>query len=321
MADMGGIQVEGLQKRFGSTRALDGLDLEVEEGTVVAVLGPNGAGKSTLTRILATLAMSDSGTARVAGFDVATQAGEVRTRIGVTGQSTSLDEYLTGRQNLVMVGRLSRLAPGRARARATELLDQFELSEAGDRPTRTYSGGMLRKLDLAASLVTRPEVLFLDEPTTGLDPRARLGMWDLIRKLGQDGTTVLLTTQYLDEADSLAQQIAVVDHGRVIAWGTSDQLKAQVGGKILEVTVAEGASLDSAAGILGRMSNAKATVDPELGLISVPVPGHSGAVTDAVRALDRAGIAVDDIAVRRPGLDQVFMRLTGHAVDAVGETA
>ena len=321
MSGATGIQVEHMTKSFGATRALDGLDLVVAAGSVVAVLGPNGAGKSTLTRILATLALADGGKASVAGFDVATQPGEVRSRIGVTGQSTSLDEYLTGRQNLVMVGRLSRLAKRSAQARAAELLDQFQLVDAADRPTKTYSGGMLRKLDLAASLVTRPEVLFLDEPTTGLDPRARLGMWDVIRDLGAEGTTILLTTQYLDEADQLAQQIAVVDHGLVIARGTSDELKARVGGEVLEVTLGDGSDARVASELLSQLAGGLAVVDPSLHRVSVPIGQSHGSITEVVRTLDRAGLVVDDIAIRRPGLDDVFMKLTGHAADAMGGTA
>ena len=313
-----GIEVHDLTKSFGGTRALDGLDLVVGAGSVVAVLGPNGAGKSTLTRILATLATADSGRACVAGFDVAAQAGEVRRRIGVTGQSTSLDEYLTGRQNLVMVGRLCRLPSRAAKARADELLDQFQLGDAADRPTKTYSGGMLRKLDLAASLVTRPEVLFLDEPTTGLDPRARLGLWDVIRALGKEGTTILLTTQYLDEADQLAQQVAVVDHGRVIARGTSDELKAQVGGEVLELTLSPGMKVQQAVQLLAQLAWGEPTAIEDSHVVSVPLSRAHGSVTEVVRMLDRSGLIVDDISVRRPGLDDVFMKLTGHAAEVGG---
>ena len=248
--------MEGLVKLYGKTRAVDGLDLRVEQGSVVAVLGPNGAGKTTLIRILATLARPTAGRAFVAGFDVAAHPAEVRRHIGITGQSASIDEYLTGRQNLVMVGELSRLPHRHAKWRAGELLEKFELTAAADRPTKTYSGGMRRKLDLAASLVTQPEVLFLDEPTTGLDPRARVGMWQLIRELGEAGTTLLLTTQYLEEADQLAHEIAVVDAGKVIAWGTSDELKTQVGGTVLEVTLPERADLATAAGLLRSIAAA-----------------------------------------------------------------
>lgn len=311
------ISVEGVTKRYGATVALDGLNLTVERGSVVALLGPNGAGKTTLTRVLATLARPDSGLALVAGFDVAQHPNEVRRRIGVTGQSTSMDEYLTGRQNLVMVGELSRLSPAVARRRAAELLEQFELLEAADRSTRTYSGGMLRKLDLAASLVTRPEVLFLDEPTTGLDPRARMGMWEVIRELGAGGTTLLLTTQYLDEADQLARQIAVVDHGRVIAWGTPDELKTQVGGAVLQITLSQGADLSQAAAVLGAVTGGHISQDARSNQLSLPSSGEPGLVTKLVLALDRAGVQVDDIAVRRPALDDVFMTLTGSPAELV----
>jgi ABC-2 type transport system ATP-binding protein len=315
------ILVEGLVKLYGRTRAVDGLDLVVEKGTVVAVLGPNGAGKTTLIRILATLAKPDAGRALVAGFDVAGHPAEVRRHFGIAGQSASIDEYLTGRQNLVMVGELSRLPRREAKGRADELLQQFELTEAADRPTKTYSGGMRRKLDLAASLVTQPEVLFLDEPTTGLDPRARMGMWQLIRELGQAGTTLLLTTQYLDEADQLAHNIAVVDQGKVIAWGTPDQLKTQVGGAVLEVTLPDDADSAAAARLLQAVVAGAVTVDDRRHRLSLPSTGEAGQVTKVVRALDAGGVVVDDITVHRPALDDVFMTLTGHHAESDDEAA
>ncbi|HEY6538300.1 MAG TPA: ATP-binding cassette domain-containing protein [Candidatus Dormibacteraeota bacterium] len=315
------ILVEGLVKVYGKTRAVDGLDLEVAKGSVVAVLGPNGAGKTTLIRILATLAKPTGGRARVAGFDVITQAPQVRRSIGIAGQSESIDEYLTGRQNLVMVGELSRLPRAEARVRAAGLLERFELKEAADRTTKTYSGGMRRKLDLAASMITQPAVLFLDEPTTGLDPRARMGMWQLIRELGQTGTTILLTTQYLDEADQLAHNIAVVDSGRVIAWGTPDQLKTQVGGSVLEVSLPKASDLDLAAAVLRREIHPTVTVDERRRQLTLPATDEKGLVTRVIRALDRDGVVVDDITVRRPALDDVFMILTGHGAEAAQEEA
>ncbi|MGH7692547.1 MAG: ATP-binding cassette domain-containing protein [Candidatus Dormibacteria bacterium] len=321
MDEVAPILVEGLVKVYGKTRAVDGLDLSVERGSVVAVLGPNGAGKTTLTRILATLAKPTAGRALVAGFDVVRQAAQVRRHIGITGQSESIDEYLTGRQNLVMVGELSRLPRTEARRRADDLLERFELTEAAGRITKTYSGGMRRKLDLAASLITQPEVLFLDEPTTGLDPRARIGMWALIRELGAAGTTLLLSTQYLDEADQLAHQIAVVDHGKVIAWGTPDQLKTQVGGAVLEVTVPPGVDITRAAELLRGAAAGPVTVDARRHRLSLPAATEPGLVTKVVRALDGGGVAVDDVGVHRPALDDVFMTLTGHRAETEAEEA
>jgi len=315
------ILVEKLVKVYGKTRAVDGLDLQVERGGVVAVLGPNGAGKTTLIRILATLAKPSGGRALVAGFDVAQHPAQVRRRIGIAGQSESIDEYLTGRQNLVMMGELSRLSRGEAKRRAGDLLDRFELSEAADRTTKTYSGGMRRKLDLAASLITHPEVLFLDEPTTGLDPRARMGMWQLIRELGAAGTTLLLTTQYLDEADQLAHHIAVVGQGRVIAWGTPDQLKTQVGGAVLEVTLPAAADAEEAGRLLRSAISAPVTVDVRRHRLNLPATAATGLVTTVVRALDAGGVEVDDVSVRRPALDDVFMSLTGHGAEPPVEDA
>jgi ABC-2 type transport system ATP-binding protein len=321
VGDPPAILVEGLVKVYGKTRAVDGLDLEVAKGSLVAVLGPNGAGKTTLIRILATLAKPTGGRATVAGFDVASHAAQVRRSIGIAGQSESIDEYLTGRQNLVMVGELSRLPGSEAKQRAVNLLARFELTEAADRPTKTYSGGMRRKLDLAASMITQPEVLFLDEPTTGLDPRARMGMWQLIRELGQAGTTILLTTQYLDEADQLAHNIAVVDAGKVIAWGSPNQLKTQVGGAVLEVTLPDSADLEAAAALLRRDLGKSVTVDQRRHKLTLPSTEQTGLVTRVIRSLDAGDILVDDVTVRRPALDDVFMTLTGHGADAAGEAA
>ncbi|HVC21889.1 MAG TPA: ATP-binding cassette domain-containing protein [Candidatus Dormibacteraeota bacterium] len=321
MGEPPAILVEGLVKVYGKTRAVDGLDLEVAKGSLVAVLGPNGAGKTTLIRILATLAKPSGGRAMVAGCDVASHPAQVRRSIGIAGQSESIDEYLTGRQNLVMVGELSRLPGSEAKHRATNLLVRFELTEAADRPTKTYSGGMRRKLDLAASMITQPEVLFLDEPTTGLDPRARMGMWQLIRELGEAGTTILLTTQYLDEADQLAHNIAVVDSGKVIAWGSPNQLKTQVGGAVLEVTLPESADLEEAAALLRRDLSKSVTVDQRRYKLTLPSTEQTGLATRVIRTLDAGGVLVDDVTVRRPALDDVFMTLTGHGAEEAGEDA
>ncbi|HSN07028.1 MAG TPA: ATP-binding cassette domain-containing protein [Candidatus Angelobacter sp.] len=309
------IHAEGLVKHFGDVRAVDGLDLTVPFGTVVGLLGPNGAGKTTTVRILTTLLAADAGRATVAGLDVAEQPDAVRRVIGLTGQYAAVDEYLTGRENLDMVGRLYHLPPAYVRQRADELLERFELSEAADRPAKTYSGGMRRRLDLSASLVGRPRILFLDEPTTGLDPRSRLQMWEVIADLVADGTTVLLTTQYLEEADQLAQDIVVIDHGTVIAHGTSDVLKTQVGGDRLEIVVHAGSDLDVAVGALHAVSDGEATVDVVTRRVTAPVSGGSTVLVDAVRVLDQAGVAIDDLALRRPTLDDVFLALTGHAAE------
>ncbi len=309
------ILAEGLEKRFGETRALRGLDLAAQEGTVLGVLGPNGAGKTTAVRILTTLLRPDAGHAEVAGFDVVRQADELRARIGLTGQYAAVDEYLTGKENIEMVGRLYHLPAQAARRRAAELLERFDLTDAASRPVKTYSGGMRRRLDLAAILVVSPPVLFLDEPTTGLDPRSRLSMWDIIGDRVAAGTTVLLTTQYLDEADQLADRIAVVDHGRVIAEGTSDELKARVGGERLEVIVARGGDPGAAARALTPYAEGEVRVDGERRQVVAPVANGARLLADAVRDLDAAGVQIDDFSLRRPTLDDVFLALTGHAAE------
>ncbi len=313
--DKAAILAEGLEKRYGKTQALRGLDLEVEEGTVFGLLGPNGAGKTTAVRILTTLLKPDAGHAQVAGFDVVRHADLLRSRIGLTGQYAAVDEYLTGRENLEMVGRLYHLAKKTARRRADELLEIFDLVDAGNRTVKTYSGGMRRRLDLAASLIVSPPILFLDEPTTGLDPRGRLGMWELISQLVKGGTTVLLTTQYLEEADQLADQIAVIDQGRVIARGTSDELKVQVGGERLEVSIAQASSLDAAIGALKPYSQGDAQIETERRHIVIPISNGAKQLANVIRDLDDAGVEVDDIALRRPTLDDVFLTLTGHAAE------
>jgi ABC-2 type transport system ATP-binding protein len=304
------IEVEGLRKRFGSVEALCGVSFGAEQGSVLGLLGPNGAGKTTAVRILTTLLAPDAGSARVAGIDVTREPGRVREVIGLAGQYAAVDENLTGAENLEMVGRLYHMPRRDARARATELLDEFGLSDAGGRLVRTYSGGMRRRLDLAAALVARPPILFLDEPTTGLDIRSRIALWDSIEALVGSGTTVLLTTQYLEEADRLAGRIAVVNHGVVIAEGTPEGLKEQVGGDRLEVRLARGADSAAAADVLARLADGAPVVLD--GTVSVPISGGGGTVTEAVRRLDEAGIAIDDIATQRPTLDDVFLELTGH---------
>lgn len=315
------IRTEGLKKSFGTVQALNDVDLEVEPAIVFGLLGPNGAGKTTAVRILTTLLAPDEGRAEVAGFDVVREAEPLRHVIGLAGQSAAVDENLTGLENLEMVGRLYHLSVAEARRRATDILDRFELTEAGHRPAKTYSGGMRRRLDLGASLCGRPKVLFLDEPTTGLDPRSRMGMWDVIRELVNDGTTLLLTTQYLDEADRLADRIAVIDAGRVIAEGTADELKTRVGGEVLVIRVADRSKVPEAAGAVVALGPGGGKADNNIGEITVPVGGDGPAIlTEAVRRLDQASIAVADIGLRRPSLDDVFMALTGHAAEeAAGE--
>jgi len=302
------VVAEGLHKSFGDTRALQGLDLAVPKGTVCGVLGPNGAGKTTAVRILATLSDPDAGHARVAGYDVVREAGKVRERIGLAGQYAAVDEKLTGRGNLLMFGRLYHLPRREAHRRADELLDRFGLMDAADRPVAGYSGGMRRRLDLIASLILRPKVLFLDEPTTGLDPRSRGQIWDNIRQLVADGTTVLLTTQYMDEADHLADDIAVVDHGQVITTGTPDKLKAAIGDR-LDVTTEDPAAIPAAATVLSKLTGTEATTS-KADRLSVALPATGLRLADIVRELDRAGIATAEVGVRRPTLDEVFLRLT-----------
>jgi ABC-2 type transport system ATP-binding protein len=308
VADQTMIEAHGLSKRFGPTVALDGIDLEVPVGTILGVLGPNGAGKTTAVRILTTLALPDTGSARVAGHDVVSEAGAVQRNIGVTAQDATLDEVLTGRQNLVMIGRLSGLRRSDAKARAVGLLEQFDLTDAADRVLKGYSGGMRRRLDLAASLVTRPRVLFLDEPTTGLDPTSRVRMWEVIRGLVASGVTLLLTTQYLDEADELADRIVVINHGRVIAEGTAAELKTETGGARLEVTLSQ----PDAAYVSGPVQ-----ISQDARRLRAPVVSTTGLASTVVRALDAAGITVDDVEVHPPSLDDVFFSLTGHATEEV----
>jgi ABC-2 type transport system ATP-binding protein len=310
MPDVPALEVIGLVKSFGSTKALDGLDLAVPAGGILGMLGPNGAGKTTAVRVLATLLRPDAGHARVLGADVVTQAGQVRERIGLTGQYAALDDYLTGWANLFMIGRLSRLTRRQARARADELLARFDLTAAAGRAVKTYSGGMRRRLDLAASLIGRPQVLFLDEPTTGLDPRSRSVMWEIIRELAADGTTLLLTTQYLDEADQLADQIVVVDAGRVIAAGTSDQLKVKAGDDQLVLALAPGADASAAAAVVKGYATGPVLLDDARARITAQVTGRDGITTEVVRALDAAGVRVNSLTVQRPTLDAVFLSLT-----------
>jgi ABC-2 type transport system ATP-binding protein len=320
------ILVEGLTKSFGEVHALRGIDLSVPPGTILGVLGPNGAGKTTAVRILTTLMRPDGGRAVVEGYDVVREAAAVRRSIGLAGQSAAIQEELTGRENLEIIGRLYHLSWPRARSRASELLEQFGLSDAADRSAKNYSGGMQRRLDLAASLVGQPQVLFLDEPTTGLDPRSRLGMWDIIRSLVAGGTTILLTTQYLDEADELANEIVVIDHGLVIAAGTAEELKGRVGGDVVEFTVPDRRRIEDAVAVIAKIvaggaetggeTGGEPHADPETGVVSIGVGGRgSDALVEAVRALDSAGIETRNLALRRPSLDDVFLALTGHAAE------
>jgi ABC-2 type transport system ATP-binding protein len=314
------IVVEGLVKRYGKVVALDGIDLHVPPATVLGLLGPNGAGKTTAVRILTTLLRPDAGKATVAGFDVVRQAEELRHVIGLAGQNAAVDENLTGLENLEMVGRLYHVPATEARRRGEELLERFELTAAAHRTAKTYSGGMRRRLDLGASLVGRPQILFLDEPTTGLDPRSRLEMWDIIRELVNEGTTLLLTTQYLEEADRLADKIAVIDLGKVIAEGTSDELKARVGGEVLALRVADRERAAEAAGEVLGLGPGGGNVDNNTGEITIPVGSDGTAIlTEAVRRLDAQGIRLADIGLRRPTLDDVFLALTGHAAEGGSE--
>jgi ABC-2 type transport system ATP-binding protein len=320
MSETYAVEAEGLVKEFGRTRALDGIDLQVRAGTILGMLGPNGAGKTTTVRVLTTLLRPDLGTARVAGFDVRTEAALVRREIGLTGQYAALDESLTGRANLIMVGQLCRMSKKQAKQRAAELLDEFDLTDAADRGVKTYSGGMRRRLDLAASLVARPSILFLDEPTTGLDPRSRVVTWDAVRALTATGTTVLLTTQHLDEADQLADLITVVDHGRVIAEGTSAGLKAKVGGERVLITVAAQSDLGAARNVLAGIADGPPQTDPATRTVEAPVDGGARRMPEIVRELDAAGVLLDDLGIRRPSLDDVFLTLTGRAADTAAES-
>ena len=311
MADA--VVAEGLVKTYGDVEALAGLDLRVPEGTVLGVLGPNGAGKTTAVKVLTTLVRPDAGRASVAGVDVVADPAGARRLIGVSGQYAAVDEYLTGFENLDMIGRLYHLGHRASRERARELLDQFDLADAGDRVAKGYSGGMRRRLDLAGALVARPPVLFLDEPTTGLDPRSRTAMWDVIRGLVSGGTSLLLTTQYLEEADLLADNIVVVDHGRVLAEGTADELKARVGGERVHVTLSDGDRLGRAEELLAPLAVGPVVREPERRSLLVPVTGGAQQLAQALRVLDAEGIALDDVGLRRPTLDDVFLTLTGRS--------
>jgi ABC-2 type transport system ATP-binding protein len=310
------ITVEGVSKNYGTeVKALDNVSLQIHQGQVTALLGPNGAGKTTLIRILTTLLQPTSGKATVAGLDVVRDAQNLRSVIGLAGQYAAVDETLTGRENLEMFGRLYHLPKKIAQTRASELLKQFNLEDAADRTLKTYSGGMRRRLDLASSLVIRPRVLFLDEPTTGLDPRSRFALWDVIRDLVADGTTVLLTTQYLEEADQLAKYIFVIDHGKIITEGTADELKNQTGGDILELHLADHAFVAKAAELVKDLGTEEPHTNPNTGVVTVPVDGGAAVLVDAIRKLDTAGLKLKDIMLRRPSLDDVFMKLTGHGTE------
>ena len=313
MANM--IEASGLVKRYKEVTALAGLDLEVPEGVVLGLLGPNGAGKTTAVSILSTLLEPDEGTAIVAGANVLTDPKAVRRLIGLSGQYAAVDEHLTGFENLDMIGRLYHLGRAPSRVRARELLDRFDLTEAGDRPVKTYSGGMRRRLDLAGALVAEPPVLFLDEPSSGLDPRSRVDLWDVIRDLVGKGTTVLLTTQYLEEADQLADDILVIDHGREIAHGSADQLKTQVGGERIEVTVTELTQVATAQEILSRFAVGEIHIDQHTRGLTAPISGGAPTLTQALRDFDSSGVVIQDVGLRRPTLDDVFLALTGHVAE------
>ncbi|MEV6948877.1 ATP-binding cassette domain-containing protein [Streptomyces sp. NPDC051172] len=315
------VVAEGLRKRYGDTYALDGFDITIPQGTVCGLLGPNGAGKTTSVRILSTLLRLDGGRAEVAGYDVARRPDQVRKRIGLVGQSAAVDEVLSGYQNLVMFGRLYHLGTTAAKVRATEMLQQFRLADTGNKPVKAYSGGMRRRLDLAASMLLAPAVLFLDEPTVGLDPRSRNEVWQCIRDLVGMGTTVLLTTQYLDEADQLASQINVIDTGRVIAEGTPSELKSRIGGDRIEFVVHDQHELGRGAAAVSRLGIAEPVIDEDKRQIGVQVADKSTALPEAVRLLDEAGIAIDDMTLRRPTLDEVFLHLTGHHAERRAEKA
>jgi ABC-2 type transport system ATP-binding protein len=318
MVTVNAIVAQGLVKRYGQVVALDGLDLVVPAGSVMGLLGPNGAGKTTAVRIFTTLLAPDGGRATVAGLDVTSDAKALRRRIGLSGQYAAVDEHLTGFENLDMVGRLYHLGRRRSRERARELLERFDLAEAGDRVVKTYSGGMRRRLDLAGALLCEPEVLFLDEPTTGLDPRSRLALWEVIEELVAGGSTLLLTTQYMDEADRLSDEIAVIDRGKVIALGTADELKAKVGGERLQLVVERGEDLSTARRILTPLAGGEIRVDRHAREITVPINGGSAVLVDALRALDAESVHVLDVGLRRPTLDDVFLTLTGHEAEEAG---
>jgi len=313
------IEVEHLSKRFGATLALDDVSLEVDSGRVLALLGPNGAGKTTLVRVLTTLLQPDSGRARVAGFDIGKDDKTIRTMIGLAGQYATVDELLTGRENLELVGLLYHLDKREYERRAQEALERMTLIGAGDKPVKTYSGGMRRRLDLAASLIGRPPILFLDEPTTGLDPRTRNDLWALIEELVAEGTTVLLTTQYMEEAEHLANRIVVMDGGHVVAEGTADELKDHLGGNVLEVRVADRNDLDKAVALIASLVSAVPRLDLDLNQISAPIKGGAKVLIAAGRALDDGGIDVEDLGIRRPSLDDVFLSLTGHTTASGGD--
>ncbi|MDX6276516.1 MAG: type transport system ATP-binding protein [Nocardioidaceae bacterium] len=315
MTETPAIQARGLVKKYGDVVALDGVDLTVPTGTVLGLLGPNGAGKTTIVRVLTTLLRPDAGTAEVAGIDVLANPREVRRNLGLSGQYAAVDEYLTGFENLDMIGRLYHLGRKKSRDRARELLAQFNLEDAADRPAKTYSGGMRRRLDLAGALVAAPPVLFLDEPTTGLDPRSRTEMWTVLQGLVSGGTTLLLTTQYLEEADLLADDIVVIDHGKTIAQGTADELKAQVGGERLEVTVKDGTDIDRAVTLLSPLGVAPPVLSEGQRSLLMPVTGGVAVLREALRLLDTEGLDVDDAGLRRPTLDDVFLTLTGHGAE------
>jgi ABC-2 type transport system ATP-binding protein len=318
MSERAAVLVDGIKKHYGTVKALDGVSFEVSRGTVLGLLGPNGAGKTTAVRILTTLLQPDEGRAEVEGFNVVKDTDEIRRRIGLAGQNAAVDENLTGRENIELVGRLYHLPKAESKLRAHQLLERFDLLDAADRTVRTYSGGMRRRLDLGASLVGRPTVLFLDEPTTGLDPRSRIDLWKIIRELVAEGTTVLLTTQYLEEADELADSVVVIDHGQVIAEGTPDELKARVGGDVIEVTVAQADQVRHAAELVVQASGGEATevhIEAEIGKVTVRVKRGATVLADTVRLFDSAGIQIGDLALRKPTLDDVFLTLTGRPAE------
>jgi ABC-2 type transport system ATP-binding protein len=314
---MNDIEARGLVKTYGDVVALAGLDLTVPKGTILGLLGPNGAGKTTAVSILTTLLQPDAGTATIAGADLVASPGEVRKRIGLSGQYAAVDEHLTGFENLDMIGRLYHLGAKRSKIRARELLERFDLAEAADRPAKTYSGGMRRRLDLAGALVAEAPVLFLDEPTTGLDPRSRIELWAVIGELVERGTTLLLTTQYMEEADQLADDIVVIDHGREIAHGTADELKAMVGGERIEISLESGANIEDAKGVLARFSVGDLHIEDRT--VTAPIAGGAQTLTEVLRSLDSEGVKLADVGLRKPTLDDVFLSLTGHVAEEGSE--